>query len=554
MKKRPESASWRALHDLLRPCRRLSVILSFTAALQSLLLVFLALAARGVINGALEDTGKLAAWCAVLLALAIGIPVLRGLVNGYAGRATDRVSARLRQNVLDLLQRKDCESINGYHSGHLYSRLMNDCWSVCERYTGLIPTVAGQVFQLAAAVVVLAALQAGLTAAVLAAGVLAAAGGLMFRRLLKTRHLAVRRAEEQLTACAQESLEHMETLRSVVAEGEVSRRFDQRQAGWLKARTALRRLSVGGNAVFSMAVQLASAAIILWGALAIRGGRMSFGDMTAILQLVSLFRSPVTGLTGIQSRLASADAAEERLLELWDLPEEPAGEPPTEDAVCKALIFRNVTFSYAGEERPVLRNFSARVELDRWTCLMGVSGRGKSTLYRLILGLFRPNEGEILLETDRGNVPCSAATRSLFSFVPQSPILFSGTLRENLLLAKPDATEEELWSVLERAECTFVRELPRGLDTVLGESGMGLSIGQRQRVAIARALLGKAQVLLLDEITASLDRETETRLLACLARTCPAALIATHRPDALAEIRPDRLDLGDLAPEDAGES
>ena len=550
MKKRSESVSRQALYALLRPCRRLSVILSLLSVVQSLLLVGLALATRGVINGAVERTGKLVAWCAVLLALAIGIPLLRGLINGYAGRATDRVSARLRRDVLDLLQRKDCESVNSYHSGHLYSRLMNDCRAVCERYTGLLPTVAGQLFQLVAAVAVLAALQAGLTAVVLAAGVLIALGGLAFRKILKARHLAVRRAEEQLTACVQENLEHLETVRSVVAEGEVSRRFDHRQNGWLKARAALRRLSVGGSTVFSMAVQLASAAIILWGALAIRGGHMTFGDMTAILQLISLFRSPVSGLTGIQSRLASVDAAEERLLELWDLPEEPRGVPLPDHAVCRALIFRNVTFAYGGEEHPVLQNFSARVELDRWTCLIGVSGRGKSTLYRLILGLFRPCQGEILLETDRGTVPCSAATRPLFGFVPQSPMLFSGTLRENLLLARPDASDDELWFALDQAECAFARELPKGLDTPLGQSGMGLSIGQRQRVAIARALLGRTQILLLDEITSSLDRGTEARLLACLARTCPTALIATHRPDALKNIHPDFLVLEKLASED----
>lgn len=543
MKKKPESASRRALHLLLRPCRRLGVILSLLSAVQSLLLVALAVATRGVINGALEETGKLAAWCGALLVLAIGIPLLRGLINGYSGRATDRVSAQLRQDILALLQRKDCESVNSYHSGYLYSRLMNDCISVCERYTRLLPTVAGQLFQLVAAIAVLAALQAGLTAVVLAAGALAALGGLAFRKLLKARHLAVRRAEEQLIACAQEDLEHLEMLRSVVAEGEVSRRFGHRQDGWLRARNDLRRFSIGGSTLFSIAVQLASAAIILWGALAIRGGRMTFGDMTAMLQLISLFRSPVSSLTGIQSRLAGVDAAENRLLELWDLPEEPTGVPPAANAVCRALIFRNVTFSYEGEDRPVLRDFSARVELDRWTCLTGVSGRGKSTLYRLILGLYHPNEGEILLETDQGTLPCSAATRSLFSFVPQSPILFSGTLRENLLLARPDASDEELWSVLDRAECAFARELPRGLDTPLGESGSGLSIGQRQRVSIARALLAGERILLLDEITASLDRETEERLLKRLAQDYPAALIATHRPDVLEGLKPAFLNL-----------
>ena len=241
-----------------------------------------------------------------------------------------------------------------------------------------------------------------------------------------------------------------------------------------------------------------------------------------------MFQSPLTGLSGVQSRLAAVRAAEARLDELYSLPGEAPGQAAEEDDVFRAIVFENVTFSYEGEDQPVLREFSARLPLDRWTCLTGISGSGKSTLFRLILGLYHPQQGRVYLETERGELPCSAAVRGLFGYVPQTPWLFSGSIRENLLLAKPEADDAALWEVLDRAQCGFVRDLPDRLETVLSEEGGGLSAGQRQRLAIARAMLSAPRFLLLDEITSALDEDTEARLLTELTGAYPAAVFATH--------------------------
>ncbi|MBR4185149.1 MAG: fructose-bisphosphatase class III [Clostridia bacterium] len=165
------------------------------------------------------------------------------------------------------------------------------------------------------------------------------------------------------------------------------------------------------------------------------------------------------------------------------------------------------------------------------------------TLYRLILGLYKPQKGRIYLDTDRGEIPVSAATRHLFAAVPQLPTLFSGTLRENLLLVKPDASAEELTEALALAECDFADALPDGLDTRLGELGEGLSAGQRQRISIARAILMRGRMLLLDEATSALDRETEQRVLQNLATHFPSVLIATHRPDVIRREGTEHLNL-----------
>ena len=230
-------------------------------------------------------------------------------------------------------------------------------------------------------------------------------------------------------------------------------------------------------------------------------------------------------MSGVQSRLAAVRAAEARLDELYSLPGEAPGQPAREDDVFRAIVFENVTFSYEGEEQPVLRNFSARLPLDRWTCLTGMSGSGKSTLFRLILGLYHPQQGRVYLETERGELPCSAAVRGLFGYVPQTPWLFSGSIRENLLLAKPEADDAALWEVLERAQCGFVRDLPDRLETVLSEEGGGLSAGQRQRLAIARALATDARAYLFDDSFSALDYKTDARLREELAKNVTDAAL-----------------------------
>ncbi|MBR3640758.1 MAG: ATP-binding cassette domain-containing protein, partial [Oscillibacter sp.] len=236
-------------------------------------------------------------------------------------------------------------------------------------------------------------------------------------------------------------------------------------------------------------------------------------------------------------------AAEERLTQIWDLPEEEQGVPVPEGAECRAVVLEGVDFTYAGEPQPVYEDFSVRIPFGKWTCSTGVSGKGKSTLYRLILGLYKPQKGRIYLDTDRGEIPVSAATRHLFAAVPQLPTLFSGTLRENLLLVKPDASAEELTEALALAECDFADALPDGLDTRLGELGEGLSAGQRQRISIARAILMRGRMLLLDEATSALDRETEQRVLQNLATHFPSVLIATHRPDVIRREGTEHLNL-----------
>ena len=308
-------------------------------------------------------------------------------------------------------------------------------------------------------------------------------------------------------------------------------RFGKKIQNSLLARFYRRLWSVGSNSLINAASQVSGGALLLWGAGRVAAGALSYGTLTSMLQLLSLFRGPVLGISGLWTRLAAVEVAADRLKELL-LPVKPAENLPDTPKVA-AVVFDNVTFSYPGEGAPVLENFSFRFLLDGWTCMSGVSGRGKTTMFKLILGLYKPQQGEVYLETDKGRLTCSEATRSLFAYVPQDYALFSGTILENMQLVAPDVAEEQLKAAFSIAQADFVWQLSEGVQTQVQENNSGLSKGQIQRLAVARAVLMQRPLLLLDECTSALDAGTEDALLRNLYGTAKRALVVTHRPEAL---------------------
>jgi ATP-binding cassette subfamily B protein len=191
-------------------------------------------------------------------------------------------------------------------------------------------------------------------------------------------------------------------------------------------------------------------------------------------------------------------------------------EPAVSVGSLQAVELRDVTFGY--EDRKVIERLSATLRPGFPTAIVGTTGKGKTTLIRLMLALVRPEKGRLFLQTDTAEIPVTVGTRGYFSYVPQGNTLFSGTIRENLLLVAPRASEEEMADALALACAGFVDSLPEGMDTVIGESGYGLSEGQAQRIAIARALLHQGKIWLFDEATSALDRNTSERLVRNLLR------------------------------------
>ena len=277
------------------------------------------IAALALVSRRVLDEGG-SPWGWVLLFLALALPLLDGGLDLLSGRTVDRAAVSLRRDTLDTLLSKDAEAYSRYHSGQVFSRLTQDAYTVCEWRIAGRPQVAGQLIRLLCAASALFFVNIPLALAVVGAGALAIAGGRLLRKYLTRRHLRVRQAEEGLTGCTQEILEHTELLRSMTAGEEAVRRFEGRQKEWLRERKRLRVFSTGVGTGFSAILQLGYAVLLVWGGIAIREGRLSFGDLAALLQLLAMFQSPLTGLSGVQSRLAAFRAAEARLDELYSLP------------------------------------------------------------------------------------------------------------------------------------------------------------------------------------------------------------------------------------------
>lgn len=505
--------------------------LSLLTILQSLLQVVMALLSRFVIDAALGKGDYLLFWGVVLIADMLVLVGVHGLHGWYSGKTADAMSAKLRLDMLRTAVFSRDERLLGHHSGELLSRGIEDVYSVCDGAVNVLPSFLGQITRLIAAFGAVLLLSPSVAGVLLAVAAVVGGGTAALRPVLRARQRLVRAADEKVMSTMQEDLQQLELIQSLGAQTEILDRFGHNLENSLWTRFKRRIFVVGSNTVLNAASQVGSGVLLLWGATQVASNALSYGSLTAMLQLLSQFRTPVLGLSGLLTRFASIEVAAERL---WDLlkpvtPVKKLGKTPN----VKAVVFENVSFAYPGEETWVLQDFNFRFPLDGWTCLTGISGRGKTTIFKLILGLYSPQQGRIYLQTDGENIPCTEAVRQLFAYVPQDYALFSGTILENLRLVAPDADESRLRRALSIAQADFVWELADQLQTQVRENNAGLSMGQMQRLAIARAVLMERPIFLLDECTSALDAGTEDAVLRGLHDLGKHAIVVTHRPEAM---------------------
>ena len=529
--KKKGKRDWQSIYRLIRPQMGAIVFLNLLAVLQALVQVALAIVTKAVIDAAIYGNGQLLQWSLVLGGVLVLLVLMHTLHNWYNGSTMDKCVARMRYALLDAATHSSKERLQSYHSGALLSRGMEDVHTVCDGFVVTLPSVFGQVTRLVGAFSAVVILYPAIAPLLILASLVVIAGTAVIRPVMRRQHRQVRAADEQVMAGMQEDLQQLELIQGLQMEQTTLDRFGQKLDNTLRKRKTRRYWAVGVSSSISAMSQLGTGALLLWGAVQVADRRLSFGSLTAMLELLALLRSPVVGLSGIWNRVAAIEVAAGRLKELLDS-QVPSQRAATDAGNVHAVVFENVTFRYPGEELPVLENFSARFPLDRWSCLTGISGKGKSTIFKLILGIYEPQEGAVLLDTDDGKLSCGAETRHLFAYVPQDYSLFSGSVRENLLLAAPDADVQKRKAALATAQADFVWELAAGEETQVLENS-GLSKGQLQRLAIARAVLMDRQILLLDECTSALDAGTEEALLAALAALHKQAILVTHRPDAL---------------------
>lgn len=519
-----------AVRRLLRPHTGSVLWLCVLAVLSSVLQVGFAVVSRYVIDAALGHSEWLPLWGAVLIGDLLALVAIHAMQSWITGSATDRCVARLRHALLEAAAYSSEERLYAYHSGELLSRGMEDVHVVCDGAVSVLPTMVGQITRLVSSFAAVLMLYPPLAVLVLVASAVIAVAVACLRPVLKAHYAKVRKADGQVMAGMQESLQQLELIQSISAQEQLLQGFDVRLKNSLDAKRNRRRWVVGYNSVLSAASQLGSGVLLLWGTSLVAADSLSYGSLTAMVQLLSLLRSPVLGLSGLWTRLAGVEVAAERLSELLQPIQKPADTPI---GTIRAVVFEDVSFSYPDDDTPVLTHFSASFPLERWTCLTGVSGKGKTTLFKLMLGLYTPQQGRVYLDTDGGQIPCGVQTRHLFAYVPQDYALLSGTILDNLLLAAPDAVKEERAMAIHTAQADFVWELSAMEQTPVRENNAGLSKGQLQRLAIARAVLMDRPIFLLDECTSALDVQTEQAVLQSLHELGKQAILVTHRPEAV---------------------
>lgn len=503
-----------ALKVMSRPVRwrmLVSVLIGLLRIAASLTFVWTGKALVDVATG--DREGSLP-WLIAFMVLVMLVQLLAGLGGSYWERLSTTICQNsLRYKYFSHVLRSSWNGKESFHSGDSINRLMEDVRVVTELLCSRIPDVLITICQFLAAGTYLIILSPGLFWVVLLVIVVAVFSSKMFYKKMRLLTKEIREGESGIHQHMQENLQNRVLALTLFGTDKVMSQMSQMQDTLVDNTVKRLNYNAVARGFMNGGFMLGYALAFAWGVVGIKNGSVTFGVMTAFLQLVGQVQRPVAELGSQVPAFIQAVTSIERLTELSDLPGEEEGDPLMLDGA-PGIRFSNVKFAYPGQERLVFDGFSHDFTPGCFAVVMGPTGVGKSTLIRLSLALLKPSEGSVsIYGSDGKEIPASPLTRCNFTYVPQGNSLISGTIRQNLLLAAPDADEAKMMEALDTAMADFVKDLPQGLDTVCGESGSGLSEGQSQRIAIARALLHPSGVMILDEATSALDSETERRLL-----------------------------------------
>ena len=447
----------------------------------------------------------------------VGGVVLRQVGYWLTTSASVRQTNTLRLRIFSSLFRRQLYDGEELHSGDVTSRLAKDIEQVSNVCTDTLPEMLITGIRLCGAFLLMRWFDERLAWALLLLTPMAIVFGKLIARRLRKMSLDIRQDESRIQMQVQEGMEHNAVLRSLGSEQWVTDRLDSMQQQ-LRGNVMRRmRFTVIARLIMGCCFGLGYLLAFVWGGIGLRNGTITFGTMTSFLQLVGMIQGPILQLLNMVPGVIHATASIDRLEELEQTTVVPT-VAQNGNTNTKGISFKDVSFRYAKGDREILSHFTHEFVAGAKTAIMGETGVGKTTLFRLILGFIEPTEGKVEVDGE-------------LCFVPQGNTLMSGTIRYNLQLAKPSATDDELRQVLHTACADFVFDLPEDIDTELGERGSGLSEGQAQRIAIARGLLHGGDILLLDEISSSLDEPTERELYHRLFTTYPqkTMLFITHR-------------------------
>lgn len=517
---------WRAWRgNRLQAC--LNAVIGLSSVVVSLAQVTAVRHAIDVASGAAR--GNLY-WAVAVMGLLILCDFLLNISSTWVQNLLGiRAQNRMQQRMLDRILRSRWHGKEHFHSGDVLNRLEFDVANVVDFLTQTIPNTLSVFAMFVGAFCYLFAMDAVL--ALITVAILPVFIGLSKVYVNRMRKLTkdVRAEDSRVQSALQETIQHRMLIKTLESEATMVNRLERTQ-GVLRHKVVKRTVfSVFSNTVLNVGFALGYLVAFLWAAVRMSANSLSFGGMTAFLQLVNRIQSPARSLTRLVPAFVSVFTAAERLMELEESPLDEQGEPVALESPC-GIRLEHVGYAYE-DGQDVLRDLSFDFKPGTCTAVLGETGAGKTTLIRVILGLVVPKAGKAEIYSSRAShVHLSPLTRCNLAYVPQGNTLLSGTVRDNLRLGKLSATDDEMKEALRLSCAGFLLDSPDGLDTVCGEQGGGFSEGQAQRIAIARALLRDCPVLLLDEATSALDPDTERQLLGnILSDKKRTVIFITHR-------------------------
>ena len=468
-------------------------------------------------------------------------------VHALSSRISTKINIEVNHQITSQVYQKilktDWESLSTYHSGDLLTRINGDVATVSSSILGWIPDFCTRLLQFAGTFGIILYFDPTLALLALLSAPVTLLMSRYVMRTLRHYNKKMRELRSDMTVFNTESFQNIHLIKAFDQTSAYTKKHQQLLSQYKDTSLDFNRFSIRKNTLMSLTGTVISLSCFCWSIYRLWSGHITFGTLVLFLQLSGSLSAAFSALTAMIPNAINAGTSAGRIMAITQLPKEDLGDPENAkgwfDSYGKngfSVVAQDLSYHY-DDGISVLSRVDFQADSGQIIALTGPSGEGKTTLLRLLLGIIQPKDGTLHLCSSIGeNLPIGAATRSLFSYVPQGNTLFSGTIEENLRLTNPDATDEELQRVLEIACASeFVAQLPLGLQTPVKERGNGLSEGQLQRLCIARALLSDAPILLMDEATSALDLQTEQQILQNImeskaGRTC---ILSTHRPSAL---------------------
>ena len=524
----------------------------------SLIGIYNVTVSKSLIDSAISgDSKQTIHWLIIMLVITL-ISMLSSPVTSFMStHSSTKLTQNIQRKIYQHIQCSDWLEQSKFHSVSLLTRVTSDVSNISSTILGTIPSLVSLTVTLVGSFYTLINWAPSIAFVAVFIGPFLILVGRYFSWKLKSLYKEAQEEDVKYRSFMQESIQNIMIVKTFCMEKINMRKLLEIQDNKYKIAMRNTKLSAMTSMSMSFCSSLAYFSIFTWGVLNIAKGVTTYGTFTGMLQLYNKVQTPFSSLASMIPGLISTIAAAERLMEIETIPvEKMADENELNDITNKSLdeiavdnitnfestlfnnpdiIFDNVYFAYK-DNNYILNKINLTIDSGETIAFVGPSGEGKTTMIRLILSLINPTKGNLFISENDLIKDMNRNFRNLISYVPQGNTLFSGTIRSNLLYGKPDATDDEIKEALTNAcAIDFVNELEDGLDTMIGEKGVGISEGQAQRIAIARAFLRVRPILILDEATSSLDPETEVKVLKSVKSLSsnPTCIIITHRPSAL---------------------